>query len=541
MSVMIQSGKQVQAIMSKRVQMAALAVTLGMVLSAGILPETVDRASGFLENAGAEQTTATEDGEWTDPFGFIAIDESAFPDEAFREYVKTFDLNNDGKLYQSELDNVTEIDVDGLGIESLQGIEYFTSLSSLKCAKNSLTSLDLSENKKLAYLYCQSNQLASLNIEKNTGLTILYCGDNQLTSLDVSHTSALKYLSCQRNQIASLDLEFAKNLVNLQCFENRIAALNVSRSFDLAVLKCYANQITDLKIGSSSKLSKIVRNLPPKEKKIDDYSVYYYEQNDMQLYYDKSVTEVQLSGTSFADFIERLYVVALNRASDESGKEYWMNRVQNEGFTGGDCARYFLIDAGEFANRGLNNDQFVDILYKTFFDRESEQGGKDFWMNKLNEGASRNSVVNGFINSTEWCNLCAVYGVKPGASGYSADKPSRSAERFATRLYEQCLERAPEAGGLRFWSLKLTNHTVSGSAAAREFFMSKEFVAKNLTDEEFVTRVYRTYMGREPEIAGLVYWTGRLSGGLSREAVLNEFAVSKEFTNICKDYGIDRI
>ena len=535
------SGKQVCKNMSKKVQVAAFAVTMGMAMGAWTLPAKVGRASIIPDTADQGADSGLQDEEY-DPNGFILIDESTFADEVFREYVKGFDLNHDGKLYQSELDSVTEIDVDGLGIATLSGIENFTSLSSLKCAKNALTSLDLSSNLKLAYLYCQSNQLTSLNIEKNTGLTILYCGDNQLTELDVSHTAALKYLSCQRNQIASLDLEFAKGLLDLQCFQNRITALNVSRSNDLAVLKCYGNEISDLKIGSSTKLAKAVRNVHPKQKTIDGMDVYYYEQNGVNFYYDTSVPEVQFTGTSFSDFIERLYVVALNRASDEAGKEYWMKRVMNAGYTGADCARFFLIDSGEFSARGLNDGQFVEVLYRTFFDREADQAGKDFWMGKLGSGVSRSSIVNGFINSTEWCNLCAVYGVKPGASGgYAANKPSRSAERFATRLYEQCLGRAPEADGLRYWSMALTNHQTSGSWAAKSFFVLPEFVKMNLSDEEFVTRVYRTYMGREPEISGLVYWTGRLASGLSREEVLNEFANSAEFSNICKDYGIDRI
>ena len=526
--------------MNKRVRAIALTMTIGMMLGVRVLPDGVNRASEILRQE--EQTDLAVSDEGYDPFAFIVIDESTFPDEAFRECVKDYDLNHDGKLYQSELDSVTEMDLDEKGIASLEGIGNFTNLSSLKCARNALTTLDLSENKQLAYLYCQSNQLTSLNIEKNTGLVILYCGDNQLTSLDVSHTSMLKYLSCQRNQIPELDLEFAKGLMDLQCFENRITSLNVSRSSDLAVLKCYGNSITDLKIGSSTKIAKTIRNATPKQKPIDGFDVRYYEQSGIKFYYDASVPEVQFTGTSFADFIERLYVVALNRASDESGKEYWMNKVMNAGYTGADCARFFLIDSGEFAARGLSNEQFVEVLYQTFFDRGSDQNGKNYWMTKLSNGVSRSTIVNGFINSTEWCNLCAVYGVKPGASGgFAANKPSRSATRFATRLYEQCLGRAPEEDGLLYWSMQLTNRKVSGSWAAKSFFMLPEFVNKNLSNEDFVTCVYRTYMGREPEIAGLVYWTGRLNSGLSREDVLNEFSYSTEFANICKDYGIDRI
>ncbi len=59
-------------------------------------------------------------------------------------------------------------------------------------------------------------------------------------------------------------------------------------------------------------------------------------------------------------------------------------------------------------------------------------------------------------------------------------------------------------------------------------------------DNEFLTRLYRTFMGREPEAGGMKYWQGELSKGATRESVMSEFAVSEEFTNICKTYGIER-
>ena len=69
----------------------------------------------------------------------IIINEANFPDANFREFVKSFDLNGDGGLVQAELDAVTEIVADGLGIESLVGIEFFANLTSLSVAGNSLT------------------------------------------------------------------------------------------------------------------------------------------------------------------------------------------------------------------------------------------------------------------------------------------------------------------------------------------------------------------------------------------------------------------
>ena len=243
---------------------------------------------------------------------------------------------------------------------------------------------------------------------------------------------------------------------------------------------------------------------------------------------------------SFEDFIERMYVVALNRQSEPEGKAFWMDKVKNEGFTGGRVAIGFLIEAPEFLNRNLNDSDFVDVLYKTFFDRSADEGGKAFWMGHLATDMTREQVVRGFIDSTEWCNLCAYYGVKSGAPNAKAEKPSNNALKFATRLYTECLGREPDADGLLFWALRLTNLESSGAQAAKGFFESKEFQNLNVNDVEYLTRLYRTFMGREPDEGGMTFWLGHLATDMTREQVLKGFAESQEFTNICNQYGIDR-
>ena len=243
---------------------------------------------------------------------------------------------------------------------------------------------------------------------------------------------------------------------------------------------------------------------------------------------------------SFEDFIERMYVVALNRQSEPEGKAFWMDKVKNEGFTGGRVAIGFLIEAPEFLNRNLSDSDFIDVLYKTFFDREADEGGKAFWMGHLATDMTREQVVRGFIDSTEWCNLCAYYGVKSGAPNAKAEKPSNNALKFATRLYTECLGRDPDADGLLFWALRLTNLESSGYEAAKGFFESKEFENKNVDDTTYVKLLYRTFMGRDYDQSGLEFWLGHLGTDMTRLQVLQGFAQSQEFTNICNEYGIDR-
>ena len=242
---------------------------------------------------------------------------------------------------------------------------------------------------------------------------------------------------------------------------------------------------------------------------------------------------------TFEDFVERLYTIALNRASEPEGKEFWVKQVVEEGFTGADCARYFLLEAPEFMNRGLNDDDFVETLYKTFFDRESEPEGKAFYLKELKNGTPRTKVVEYFIESTEWCNVCATYGVKSGSLYYKATIPSRNALKFAERLYTCCLGREAEEDGLQFWALRLTNLDESGYTAALKFFESEEFEGFHTTNEEFLERLYHTFMDRDSDEEGIKYWLRRMKDGETRHGVIYDFADSPEFLQICRSYGIN--
>ena len=90
------------------------------------------------------------------------------------------------------------------------------------------------------------------------------------------------------------------------------------------------------------------------------------------------------------------------------------------------------------------------------------------------------------------------------------------------------------------WARQLANQRDTGTGAARGFFFSSEFTNQNVNNGEYVTRLYRTFMGREPDEAGFNAWVAQLDAGVSREEVFNGFAESPEFTRICSSYGIIR-
>lgn len=118
-------------------------------------------------------------------------------------------------------------------------------------------------------------------------------------------------------------------------------------------------------------------------------------------------------------FIERLYSVALGRASDPTGAQYWLDKVMSGSSTGADLARGFLFSQ-EFLGKNSSDEEFVTVLYNTFFDRAPDGPGMQYWLNNLSNGMSRQDVINGFINSVEWYHLCSSYGIRSGSAAEPA-------------------------------------------------------------------------------------------------------------------------
>ena len=117
--------------------------------------------------------------------------------------------------------------------------------------------------------------------------------------------------------------------------------------------------------------------------------------------------------TDVSSFVTRLYNTCLDRGPDPDGLANWVNNLISGTVTGGQAA-YGFVFSEELKNRNLNNDQFLVIMYKAFFDRPADTGGYNNWMGLLNSGSSREFVFSNFVNSTEFANICARYGIQAG-------------------------------------------------------------------------------------------------------------------------------
>lgn len=188
----------------------------------------------------------------------LPINEDNFPDDNFRNYIKTYKAGSRDVLTVEERSKVETIEVEGKNISRLEGIEAFPNLKVLKCGNNSIQKLDLRQNPKLETLKCNKNQLTQLELSKNPDIKYLYCSENQLEQLDVSHLE-LKYLYCSHNDLEQLNVKKSKWLEELDCSSNRLTALDVDVTHkpNLVRVECQNNKLTSLILGENQMLEKL--------------------------------------------------------------------------------------------------------------------------------------------------------------------------------------------------------------------------------------------------------------------------------------------
>ena len=94
------------------------------------------------------------------------------PDDNFEQALIDlgYDDTLDDYVVTANISGLTSLAVGDKDIVDLTGIEAFTSLTSLDCGFNDLTSLDVSSITGLTYLDFASNQLTSIDLSNNTSL-----------------------------------------------------------------------------------------------------------------------------------------------------------------------------------------------------------------------------------------------------------------------------------------------------------------------------------------------------------------------------------
>lgn len=182
-----------------------------------------------------------------------------FTDNNFRNYVlNNFDLDGDNEISTEEAEQVKKIDIHGMSIENVDGIEIFTNLEVLSCRDNNITSLDLSQNTKLKTLLCLHNKIENLNIANNKELTRLDCFDNKLNSLNLENNVKLEDLTCGANNFTTLDLSKNINLKNFTYLIGEITEIDFSNNEQLEYVWISTTPIQKLDLSNNPNLRQLL-------------------------------------------------------------------------------------------------------------------------------------------------------------------------------------------------------------------------------------------------------------------------------------------
>ena len=133
------------------------------------------------------------------PSGLPNDEAIQIPDLNFEAEVRSIIGKPEGAIMISDVAGVTYLNVSGLDIADLTGIEYFTALETLNCKRNQLVDLNIRQNTLLTVLHCEWNQLTMLDVSHNTALGAFYCHNNQLKTLDISQNTELSMLDVHNN------------------------------------------------------------------------------------------------------------------------------------------------------------------------------------------------------------------------------------------------------------------------------------------------------------------------------------------------------
>ena len=200
-----------------------------------------------------------------------------------------------------------------------------------------------------------------------------------------------------------------------------------------------------------------------------------------------------LSLDAVSAFVSGFYQDVLGRNPEPEGLTAWRSFLLANCNAGGfNAIGNAFFDSVEFRSRPLTLDGLVTALYRAFLDRDPEPVGRAGWVQHF-----RNERVflasQGFILSAEFRNLL----------------PNRSDRAAVTtvvnRFYSVILGRPAEPAGLDAW----VNYVVSTGdleGAAVAFITSPEFENRPLTFRGYITILYRAFLGRNPETAGLDAW-----------------------------------
>ena len=173
--------------------------------------------------------------------------------------LKDIDCTNNS-LEEIKLDGCLSLDRLTTSYNNLTSLDvgWSKTLQWLNTDNNRLTELDLSECVMMLSVGCQVNRLTRINMPHRQRLKDFFCYENELRSLDISDSPQIEILNCGDNEIESLNVKGCPRLDWIYCYNNRLTGVDTSDQKDvLEHYYCFSNRIESLDMTGYTKLSEL--------------------------------------------------------------------------------------------------------------------------------------------------------------------------------------------------------------------------------------------------------------------------------------------
>lgn len=205
-------------------------------------------------------------------------------DAKLKEEARKYDTDGNGILTKQEAAKVTDMNLKGKGIGTLEGLQWFTGLLKLDASNNMITDVDMSKWKSLTDINLSNNKITSIDFTVCTALVNIDFSHNELTKVSnasgydfkaiqtvnfsynkltkvrISGVSSVKYIDLSHNEMKSAEIENNSMLTYLDISNNKFAVLNYEQPFYLWSLKNLKTLKAD-NYGNSGWLGQGLKNL----------------------------------------------------------------------------------------------------------------------------------------------------------------------------------------------------------------------------------------------------------------------------------------
>ena len=233
--------------------------------------------------------------------------------------------------------------------------------------------------------------------------------------------------------------------------------------------------------------------------------------------------------------VTQYYDVILHRLPDSGGVAYWQSEIQRTQGLGIDVQEAFRVMAGQFftsteyLGRSVSDSQYITDLYQTFFNRQPDSGGLNYWIGQLGAGSPRSLVMYYFLFSSEFASYMQ------GLFGNTANRWEIYA---VVDFYRGFLNRLPDTSGFNYWLQRFRAAQCQGALAvvteveaiSRQFLASAEYLNRQRSNRDYIADLYYAFLRRGGDVSELNSWVTYLDAGTySREQVRQAFINSPEF------------